>query len=367
MGPTRIRPLSAALLAGLVLLTGQQVAAADPVTDNAVAEYRRLSHEAEVANEAAAQARMRLADLESQLTRSTATAQQAQRDADRAAADAGRAERAARAATAATAQWQRELDSFAQAALQGGVRFDGLAALLNSDSPGELLSAKSMLDLIAADNNEALRRLARASADANAARARATAQRERAADSSDQASRHRSQAQRLRDEAATTLAEAEERERLLRRQIAGVRRALDELSAAQRAGLADVGPTVEQPTGNGQSAQVVRFALAQLGKAYAWGATGPDAYDCSGLVLAAYSAAGIGLPRTSTAQSSTGAEISRDEVRAGDLIFYYRPVSHVAIAIDGSRAVHAATFGEPVKVATIDAIGPVSGIRRISQ
>ncbi|MEU0464863.1 C40 family peptidase [Amycolatopsis sp. NPDC006131] len=119
------------------------------------------------------------------------------------------------------------------------------------------------------------------------------------------------------------------------------------------------------PVAEGDGGNVVRFALAQLGKPYVWGAEGPGSYDCSGLVLAAFRSAGLAVPRTSAAQAEVGVPVPRDQVRPGDLVFYYQPVSHVAVAIDGSRAVHASRPGEPVRIADIDAIGPVTGIRRL--
>jgi cell wall-associated NlpC family hydrolase len=57
--------------------------------------------------------------------------------------------------------------------------------------------------------------------------------------------------------------------------------------------------------------------------------------------------------------------VARADVRAGDLVFYYRPVQHVAIALDRDRVVHAATFGEPVKISLLDRAGPVTVIRRV--
>jgi cell wall-associated NlpC family hydrolase len=99
---------------------------------------------------------------------------------------------------------------------------------------------------------------------------------------------------------------------------------------------------------------------------YVYGATGPDNYDCSGLTMRAWGAAGVTIPRTSQAQAGIGTPVSRANVQAGDLIIYYPGSnSHVAIAIDNTRAVHASTEGQPVKIANIDDIGPISTIRHI--
>ncbi|MGX7826368.1 C40 family peptidase [Actinokineospora sp. 24-640] len=110
---------------------------------------------------------------------------------------------------------------------------------------------------------------------------------------------------------------------------------------------------------------VVDFALAQLGKPYEWGAEGPHSFDCSGLVQAAFATVGIAVPRVSIDQSRVGGRVDRADVRPGDLVFYYQPVHHVAIALDRDRVVHAATFGEPVKIGSLDGAGPVTVIRRV--
>ncbi|HET7475207.1 MAG TPA: NlpC/P60 family protein [Dermatophilaceae bacterium] len=81
-------------------------------------------------------------------------------------------------------------------------------------------------------------------------------------------------------------------------------------------------PPGYQPPTDAQLATVVRFALAQLGEPYLWGGAGPDAWDCSGLVQAAWAAAGVAIPRTTSGQVSTGIPVaSTAAARPGDLIF----------------------------------------------
>jgi peptidoglycan DL-endopeptidase CwlO len=107
--------------------------------------------------------------------------------------------------------------------------------------------------------------------------------------------------------------------------------------------------------GAGSSAglKALGFAKGEIGTPYRYGATGPSAYDCSGLVMAAFKKAGVSMPRTSAAQSKVGTPVSRDELKAGDLVFFYSPVSHVGIYIGGGKMVHASTSGEPVKISDI--------------
>jgi peptidoglycan DL-endopeptidase CwlO len=68
--------------------------------------------------------------------------------------------------------------------------------------------------------------------------------------------------------------------------------------------------------------KVIAYAEAQLGKPYQWGATGPDAFDCSGLTMMAYRAAGITIPRTSQQQWASGPRIPASRARPGDLVFF---------------------------------------------
>jgi cell wall-associated NlpC family hydrolase len=120
---------------------------------------------------------------------------------------------------------------------------------------------------------------------------------------------------------------------------------------------------VPQPV-PGMSGEVVRFAYAQLGKPYRWAADGPDAYDCSGLVTAAYRQAGVKLPHNSRQQWQSVTPISRSQLRPGDLIFYYQDVHHVAMYMGGDMMVHAPNFGEPVQMDRLDH-APIYGFGRV--
>jgi hypothetical protein len=110
-----------------------------------------------------------------------------------------------------------------------------------------------------------------------------------------------------------------------------------------------------------------RFALAQVGDAYVWGAAGPSAWDCSGLMLEAFRTEGVILPRTSREQARVGQPVSKADIQPGDLIFYYSPVSHVAMYIGGGRIVHAARPGVGVVIAPVSQMEPdIVAIRRIT-
>jgi cell wall-associated NlpC family hydrolase len=123
-------------------------------------------------------------------------------------------------------------------------------------------------------------------------------------------------------------------------------------------------PRVAVGPASGSAQKAVQTALAQIGDPYVWAASGPDAFDCSGLTSYAWAAAGVSIPHSSAQQYNYGTHISRSEVRAGDLVFFYSPISHVGIAINNTQMVHASTYGVPVKVADIDS-SPFVGATRL--
>ncbi|HVL85785.1 MAG TPA: NlpC/P60 family protein [Pseudonocardia sp.] len=126
-----------------------------------------------------------------------------------------------------------------------------------------------------------------------------------------------------------------------------------------------VEPVARATHGAGGSARAAaELAMSKIGAPYRWGADGPNAFDCSGLVQWAFGNAGIDLPRTSRAQSGVGERVSRSALQPGDLVFFYSPVSHVGIYIGDGRIVHASTSGKPVKVSDVDAM-PFTTARRV--
>lgn len=97
-------------------------------------------------------------------------------------------------------------------------------------------------------------------------------------------------------------------------------------------------------------AAALDHAMSKIGSPYRYGASGPNAFDCSGLVSWAYKKVGVSLPRTSRAMSRVGTLVSRGELQPGDLVFFYKPVSHVGIYIGDNKIVHASTRKSPVKI-----------------
>ena len=114
-------------------------------------------------------------------------------------------------------------------------------------------------------------------------------------------------------------------------------------------------PGPPDPVPGGRAAEVaVQAALSRLGSPYVWGASGPDSFDCSGLVVWAYARAGVSLPRTSRGQHATLRPITRAELRPGDLVFAGSPVHHVAIYLGDGRVVHAPQTGGVVEIRSME-------------
>jgi cell wall-associated NlpC family hydrolase len=122
--------------------------------------------------------------------------------------------------------------------------------------------------------------------------------------------------------------------------------------------------TAAASTSAGAGAAAVAHAKAQLGKPYKFGATGPKSFDCSGLTLSAWKAAGVTLPRTSQQQFSTGKKVAKADLRPGDLVFFYgKKPAHVALYVGDGMVVHAPRAGKDVEYSKV-AYMPFSGARR---
>ena len=140
---------------------------------------------------------------------------------------------------------------------------------------------------------------------------------------------------------------------------------LDKMQAAQREQFlaGDYSGPLPSVSANGRAAQAVHFAMAQVGKAYSYGAAGPSAYDCSGLTMRAWGTAGVGLPHSSRAQMGYGTPVSENQLQPGDLVFYYSPVSHVGMYIGNGLIVNAENPSMGVRVTGLHSMPYVGAVR----
>jgi peptidoglycan DL-endopeptidase CwlO len=109
-------------------------------------------------------------------------------------------------------------------------------------------------------------------------------------------------------------------------------------------------PDIPIPTANTVGAQALQAALSKRGDPYVWGAAGPGAFDCSGLVVWAFAQVGITLPHYTGDLWNSGVHVPRSDLEPGDLVFFYPDISHVGIYIGDGLMVDAPDFGLTVRV-----------------
>jgi peptidoglycan DL-endopeptidase CwlO len=361
--------LSTALMAG-VLAAG---AHADPA-DDALAKLNELSRQAEATTEA-----MHTAQLDLGAKVAAQQAADAKHAADTAAADAAQAQ---------LATFQVAVNKVAAAQYMGG-RTDGLSAILTSDSPQQFIDQLSVQRVMASQMAARMKGFKDISEQA------AVAERASAKSAED--------AKTAAEQAAAVRADLQNKQSRLQVQIAVVKSQYEALTPSQREVLAAVpppppaalappppappaAPPAEDPAvlaappagippgdvapppeaaapGSGIGAVAVAAALTRIGSPYSWGAAGPGAFDCSGLVMWSFQQAGMSLPHSSQALARGGQPVSMDQMQPGDLITYYSDASHVGIYIGDGMMVHASTYGTPVRVAPVNN-APIYNVRR---
>jgi peptidoglycan DL-endopeptidase CwlO len=136
-----------------------------------------------------------------------------------------------------------------------------------------------------------------------------------------------------------SLAKAD-RERLLR----------EETDRENKILIASKGYAASYKGDNTRGSIALKFALQQIGDIYVWAAAGPTRWDCSGLTMRAFQAAGVSLPHSSRIQIKYGKPISYSSLKPGDLLFFGKPISHVSIYMGGGKMVQAPRPGKKVEV-----------------
>jgi cell wall-associated NlpC family hydrolase len=108
---------------------------------------------------------------------------------------------------------------------------------------------------------------------------------------------------------------------------------------------------IPAPSGGAQAA--INFALAQKGKPYRYAGTGPDSYDCSGLTMMAWNAAGVSIPHSSQAQYAALPHVPESAMAPGDLVFFGHPIHHVGMYLGNGTMIHAPQTGDVVKISAV--------------
>jgi len=284
----------------------------------------KLNHEAEIATERYNEAveRMRAAEQRLKVVQDRIAAQQRKLNA-----------------------LQDELGAFAALAYRNA-GMDKTLQLLTSNDPTKFLDQASTLDQLSDQQAGVLRRLQSAQQDLQATRLKAD--------------------QEL-DEIEAARKELSEQKSTVEEKLRKARALLNQLTAAQRQAIVSPPPTSEPPptiNASGRAATAVAYAQAQLGDPYVWAAAGPDGFDCSGLTMAAWAAAGVSLPHSSAGQYGYGEYVPMSSLAPGDLVFYYSPISHVGIYIGSGLIIHSPHAGDVVRVAGVTSM-PYVGARRV--
>jgi cell wall-associated NlpC family hydrolase len=113
----------------------------------------------------------------------------------------------------------------------------------------------------------------------------------------------------------------------------------------------------------GPASVAARTACAQIGKPYVFGSTGPGTFDCSGITMFAWKAAGVNLRHYTKWQYQDTKRVTREELRPGDLVFYYSDMHHMGMYVGNGWLLHAPTSGDVVRMKRMDD-GPISGFGR---
>lgn len=165
------------------------------------------------------------------------------------------------------------------------------------------------------------------------------------------------------------------RKAAVQKSLVAARKVLHAMPAAQRAAFhrgggdmrasrdSELPAIADLPAPSGRAALAVAAVRRMLGAPYVWGATGPSAFDCSGLMQYAYRQAGVALPRTSQEQMNAGRHVSPDQVRPGDLVIYRSDASHVAMYVGGGQVIHAPYPGARVRYDPITMM-PITSVTR---
>ncbi|MEU9125597.1 NlpC/P60 family protein [Streptomyces sp. NPDC048506] len=232
----------------------------------------------------------------------------------------------------------------------GGI--DPALRLVLSESPDSYLEKASVLDRLSSTQAGRLRELRAAQRSLEQQRRETTARLAELETSRRQVARHKNEVQRK-------LATAR---RLLNALPRDARAAYDRASRGD--GRDEVMPDLAGAVAaTGRAAAAVAAVRSAVGSPYAWGSSGPGAFDCSGLTQWAYGLAGVSLPRTSQAQSGAGRQVPLSQVQPGDLVVYRSDASHVGMYVGNGQVVHAPYPGARVRY---DPVGmmPITRVTR---
>lgn len=265
----------------------------------------------------------------------------------------GDVEEATRVADASRGELDRQredISRFARQRMRGDV-VDPITAVIGSNDAQDALDRSSYVNRLSREKEGTLAEVSKRQREAADGFARAASSRAAAGVQLGALERQRGELEKKSGE--------------LERRTQEVRDRVDSLSPAELAAWrAKDNPIVDGLASLLGSSGAVDAAMTKVGSPYSWGAAGPDAFDCSGLMYWAYQQLGKSIPRTSQAQLAGGTPVSRDQLQPGDLIGFYEGITHVGMYVGNGMIIHASTYGVPVQVVPIEQGGPYMGAVR---
>ena len=133
-------------------------------------------------------------------------------------------------------------------------------------------------------------------------------------------------------------------------------------SGGSSGGPSDLGGN--PPSTGSRGTDAVAWAERAIGSPYQWAASGPDRFDCSGLVMWAYDHVGVHLPHSSRMQINYGSRVSRGNLQPGDLVFFGSPIHHVGMYVGGGDFIEAPYTGARVRISSLAGRGDYAGACR---
>lgn len=165
--------------------------------------------------------------------------------------------------------------------------------------------------------------------------------------------REEAQAKTAYDDVKAKTKELKEQKQKLDKEVAKQKALLRRLGGGTSSGggSGGIGGSYTGPA-SGSARTALNFAYAQLGKPYSYGAEGPGSYDCSGLTMKAWGAAGVSITRTTNSQYAATKRVDKSNLQPGDLVFF-NSLSHVGMYVGGGKMIHAPRTGKNVEVVSI--------------
>ena len=252
------------------------------------------------------------------------------------------------AANAKTLSLKKEISKMAVENYKNGGLGNGLELLLSRD-PSKYLSDAAMLDVLAQRYSTKLRQLQSYKQGLQSSQLVVA----------DRQAQLKAAQKRLQAQVAAANAALKKAEKLLASLKIEERKKLEAADDAEQKKILAESKRLAALYAGGSSkgAIALKYALNQLGDIYVWAGAGPTKWDCSGLTMRAFQAAGVSMPHFAAAQFRYGKSVPYSAIAPGDLLFFGRPISHVGIYLGKGKMVHAPRPGKKVEIAPSSRLG----------